>query len=52
MADSSEELKECLKNVLWILEGKGFKIKLNSEQKKPIRQLYKGKDLLAVDFKM
>ena len=50
MADSSEVFEECLKNVLCILEGKGFKIRLMSEQKKVIRQLYEGKDLLAVYF--
>ena len=48
MADSSEGFEECLENVLCILEGKGFKIRLKSEQKKVIRQLYEGKDLLAV----
>ena len=52
MADSSEGLKECLENVLGILEGKGFKIRLRSEQKKAIRQLYEGKDLLTVHFEM
>ena len=41
MADSS---------VLFILEGKGFEIRLKSEQKKAIRQLYEGKDLLAAHF--
>ena len=41
---------ECLENVLCILEGKGFKIRLKSEQKKAMRQLYEGKDLLAVHF--
>ena len=35
-----------MENVLCILEGKGFK----SEKKKAMRQLYKGKDLLAVHF--
>ena len=52
MADSSEGFEECLENVLCILEGKGFKIRLKSEQKKVIRQLYEGKDLLAVHFEM
>ena len=37
-------------NVLCILEGKGFEIRLKSEQKKAIRQLYEWKDLLAVQF--
>ena len=46
MADSSEYLE----NVLCILEGKGFKIRL--KQKKAIRQLYEAKDLLAVHFEM
>ena len=51
MADSSEGSEECLENVLCILEeGKGFKIRLKSEQEKAIRQLYEGKDLLAVHF--
>ena len=48
MADTSEGFEECLENVLCILEGKGFKIRLKSEQKKVIRQLYEWKDLLAV----
>ena len=48
MADSSEGFEECLENVLCMLEGKGFKIRLKSEQKKVIRQLYEWKDLLAV----
>ena len=39
-----------MENVLCILEGKGFKISLKSEQDKAIRQLYEGKDLLAVHF--
>ena len=52
MVDSSEGFKECLENVLRLLEGKGFKIRLKSEQKKAIRQLYEGKDLLAVHFEM
>ena len=47
MADSSERFEECLENVLSILEGKGFKIRLKSEQKKAI-----GKDLLAIHFEM
>ena len=42
MADS-KGFEECLENVLCILEGKGFKIRLKSEQKKAIRQLYEGK---------
>ena len=50
MADSSERFEECLENVLCILEGKGFKIRLNSEQKKAIKQLYKGKYFLAIHF--
>ena len=37
-------------NVLCILEGKGFEIRLKSEQKKAIRQVYEWKDLLAVQF--
>ena len=37
-------------NVLCILEGKGFKIRLKSEQKKSTRQLYEGKDLFVVPF--
>ena len=49
MADSSEGFKEYLENVLCILERKGFKRRLKSEQKKTIRQLYEGKDL-AVPF--
>ena len=49
MADSSERFEECLENVLCVLEGRGFKISLKSEQNKAITQLYKGKDLLAVD---
>ena len=48
MADSSEGFEECLENVLCMLEGKGFKIRLKSERKKVIRQLYEWKDLLAV----
>ena len=52
MADSSEGFEECLENVFCILEGKGFKIRLKSEQKKAIRQLYEEKDLLAVHFEM
>ena len=49
--DSSEvRLEECFENVLCILEGKGFKITLKSEQKKGIRQLYEEKCLLAVHF--
>ena len=36
MADSSEEFEECLENLLCILEGKGFKIRLKIEQKKAI----------------
>ena len=51
MADSVE-FEECLDNMFCILEGKGFKIRLKSEQKKAIRQLYEGKDLLAVHFEM
>ena len=47
MADSSEGFEECLENVLCMLEGKGLKIRLKSEQKKAIR-----KDLLAVHFEM
>ena len=47
MADSNEGFEKCLENVLCMLEGKGFKIILKSEQKKAIRQLYEGKDLLA-----
>ena len=50
MADSSEGFEECLENVLCILEGKGFKIRLKSEQKKPIRQPYEGKGSLALHF--
>ena len=50
MADSSEGFEECLENVLCILEGKSFKIRLKSEQKNATRQLYEGKDLLAVSF--
>ena len=50
MADSSEGFQECLENMLCILEEKGFKIKLKSEQKKAIRQLYERKDLLAIYF--
>ena len=41
MADSSEGFEECLENVLCILEEKGFKMRLKSEQKK---------DLFAVHF--
>ena len=41
MADSSEGFEECLENVLCILEGKGFKMRLKKEEKK---------DLLAVHF--
>ena len=44
--------EECLENVPCILQGNGFKIRLKSEQKKAIRQLYKGKDLLAVHFEI
>ena len=50
MADSSEGFEECLDNVFCILEGKGFKIRLKSEQKKATRQLYAEKDLLALHF--
>ena len=50
LADSSEGFQECLENMLCILEEKGFKIKLKSEQKKAIRQLYERKDLLAIYF--
>ena len=39
MADSSEGFEEYLENVLCILEGKGFKIRLKSEQKKATRKL-------------
>ena len=39
MADSSEGFDEYLENVLRILDGKGFKIRLKNEQKKAIRQL-------------
>ena len=39
MADSSEGFDEYLENVLRILDGKGFKIRLKSEQKKAIKQL-------------
>ena len=39
-----------MENVLCILEGKGFKIRLKSEQEKVIRKLYEGKDLLPVHF--
>ena len=52
MTDSSEGFEECLENVLCILEGKGFKIRLKSEQKQVIRQLYEGNILLAVHFEM
>ena len=34
MTDSSEGFEEYLENVLCMLEGKGFKIRLESEQKK------------------
>ena len=47
MADSSEGFEECLQNVLCILERKGFKIRLNSEQEKAISHLYEGKALLG-----
>ena len=50
MADSREGFDECLENVVCILEGKGLKIRLKSEQKKAIRQLYEGKDLLAPQY--
>ena len=36
----NEGFEGCLENVLCVLEGKGSKIKLKSEQKKLIRQLY------------
>ena len=52
MADISEGFEECLENVLRLLEGKDFKIRLKSEQKKAIRKLYEGKDLLEVHFEM
>ena len=42
--------EECLENVLCILGGKGFKMRVKSEQQKAIRQLYEWKDLLAVHF--
>ena len=51
MADSVE-FEECLDNMLCIQEGKGFKIRLKSEQKKAIRQPYDEKYLLAVRFEM
>ena len=38
IADSSGRFEEYLENVLCIIEGKGFKIRLKSEQKKAIRQ--------------
>ena len=41
-----------MENVLCILEGKGFKIRWNNEQKKAIRQLYEGKYLLALQTQM
>ena len=44
MADSSDGFEECLENVFSMLEGKGFKIRLMSVQKKDIRQLYEGRD--------
>ena len=48
IVDSSEGFEECLHNVLDMLEGQGFKINLKREQKKAIRQLHEGKDLLSV----
>ena len=51
-ADSSDGLEECLENVLYILEGKGFKIRLKSEQRKAIRKLDKVKDMFVVHFEM
>ena len=50
MADSSEGFEECFENVLCILEGKSFKMRLKKEEKNEIRQLYKGKDLGVVHF--
>ena len=34
------------------VEGKGFKIRLKGDNKKAIKQLYEGKDLLAVHFEI
>ena len=48
MVDSNEGFEECLENVLCKVEGKSFKIRSKNEQKKVTRQLYQGKDLLAL----
>ena len=51
MVNTSEGFEECLENVLYILEGKDFIIRLKSEKKKaPIKQQYEGNDLLTVHF--
>jgi len=44
----ADEFEECLEFVVNELKEKGFTIKVKPEQKKAIRQLYEGKDLMAV----
>ena len=45
---NDEEFEKCLEHVLSGLEVQGLKIEIKMEQKKAIRHLYQGQDLLAV----